>query len=135
MKQIQSRLFPFFTLAALALTFAPPHLLAQTVTRLDFPKSYGGPYEVAYQAVPTSLTAPDTRDVHLLGYCVLNSTGSAVTFTIQTKDATPLPLPLSGSIAANSSACNNTPFGLLSKGGFSVQASAAGLYYQAVWTH
>jgi hypothetical protein len=113
-------------------------LLAQSptvITRMDWARAYGGPYEVYYQAVPTSLTDVDTRDAHLLGYCVSNSTTGALTFTIQTKDASPLPLPLTGSITANTAVCNNTPFGLLSKGGFSVQAGGAGLYYQAVWTH
>ena len=113
-------------------------LLAQSPTvinRTHWPSSYGGPYEVYWQAVPTSLTALDTRDSHLLGYCVSNSTSGALTFTIQSKDASPLPLPLTGSIAANTAVCNNSPFGLLTKGGFSVQASGAGLYYQAVWTH
>ena len=108
---------------------------AQTITRSSWPTNYGGPYEIYYQAVPTSLTGFETRDVHLLGYCVFNSTASALTFTIQSKDTSPLPLPLNGSIAANTAACNNSPFGLLSKGGFSVQASGTGLYYQMVWTH
>lgn len=101
--------------------------------------SLGGPYEVAYQAVPTSLTAIDTRSSHFIGYCVSNSSGGALTFTIQTKDGSPLPLPITGSIPAlgspGSSVCFNAPFGLLSTGGFSVQASGAGLYWAAAWTH
>jgi hypothetical protein len=105
------------------------------VNRFGSAKALGGPYEIYWQAVPTTLTALDTRDMRLQGYCVVNSTGSALTFTIQTRDSTPLPLPLSGSIAANSSTCLNIPFGLLSKGGVSVQASGAGLYHTVVWTH
>jgi len=105
------------------------------VTRMDWPRSYGGPYEVYYQAVPTALTDVDTRDVRLLGYCVFNNTAGALTFTIQTKDASALALPLTGPVPANTAVCNNSPFGMLSKGGFSVQASGAGLFYGVVWTH
>lgn len=101
--------------------------------------SFGGPFEIYYQAVPTSLTAISTHDAHLIGYCVSNSSGGALTFTIQTADASPLPLPITGSIpalgSAGSSVCFNAPFGLLSKGGFSIQASGSGLYYQLVWTN
>jgi hypothetical protein len=104
-------------------------------TRFDWPAAYGGPYEIPWQAVPTTLTALDTRDVHLIGYCVSNNTGASLVFTIQTKDGSPLPLPLSGTVAANTAVCNNSPFGLLAKGGFSVQAGGTGLYYQVVWTH
>lgn len=97
--------------------------------------AYGGPYEIAYQAVPTSLTDVDTKDSRLLGICILNTTAGALTFTIQTKDGSPLLLPLGGSIAANAFSSVSIPFGLLSKGGFSVQASGAGLLYSVVWTH
>lgn len=101
--------------------------------------SFGGPFEVAYQQTPTSLTALTSKDAHIIGYCVSNSTGGSITFTIQTRDASPLPLPLTGVIAAlgtaGSSACFNSPFGVLSKGGISVQASATGLYFNLVWTN
>lgn len=96
---------------------------------------FGGPYEIYWQAVPTSLTDFDTKDSHIIGYCFYNSTGGNVTLTIQTKDASPLPLPVSGPIAAGVSVCSNAPFGLLSKGGWSVQAGGAGVYMSAVWTH
>src|SRR5690242_18830720 len=66
------------------------------VTRMHWPNAYGGPYEVYYQAVPTSLTDLDRRDSRLIVYYISNSTAGALTFTIQTKDASPLPLPLTG---------------------------------------
>jgi hypothetical protein len=113
-------------------------LMAQSpkvITRSGWSINYGGPYEIYYQAVPTALTDLDTRDSRLIGYCVYNNTAGPLTFTIQTKDASPVPLPLTGSLAVGTAACNNTPFGLLSKGGFSVQASGAGLYYGVIWTH
>ena len=99
--------------------------------------SYGGPFEVAWQAVPTSLTDLDSYvgNARLLGYCIYNPSGGAITFIIQTKDTSPLALPMSGSVAAGTSACFNAPFGLLSTGGVSVQAGGAGMYYSAVWTH
>ena len=127
----------FRAVALLLLGLGAP-LVAQSptvVTRMDWSKAYGGPYEIYYQAVPTSSTTVDSRDSRLLGYCVFNNSGISISFTIQTGDNTPLPLPLTGALAAGTSACNNSPFGLLSKSGFSVQASATGLYYQAVWTH
>ncbi len=96
---------------------------------------FGGPYEIPWQAVPTSLTDLDTKDSHIIGYCFYNSTGGNVTLTIQTKDASPLPLPLSGPIATGVSVCTNAPFGILTKGGWSVQAGGAGVYVSATWTH
>jgi hypothetical protein len=132
MKHLRRHLFWTFTLFAVVALWAQSPTI---VNRVSSGKALGGPYEVYWQAVPTTLTALDTRDSRLQGYCVANSTAGALTFTIQTRDATPLPLPLSGSVAANSSTCLNIPFSVLSKGGFSVQASAAGLYYTVVWTH
>lgn len=96
---------------------------------------FGGPFEVYWQAVPTTLTDLSTRDAHIIGYCFYNSTGGSITLTLQTKDASPLPLPVSGPIAAGISVCSNAPFGILSKGGWSVQASGAGVLYNAVWTN
>jgi hypothetical protein len=96
---------------------------------------FGGPYEVPWQAVPTSLSDLSTRDSHIIGYCFYNSTGGSLTLTIQTKDATPLPLPISGPITSGTSVCSNAPFGILSKGGWSVQASGAGILFNAVWTN
>lgn len=111
-----------------------------TVTRLGWlgtnqNYAYGGPYEVAYQAVPDVLTDVDSRDSRLLGYVVSNPTSGDLTFTIQTKDASPLVLPLGGVIAAGASASVDIPFGLLSKGGFSVLGSDVGLLFSIVWTH
>src|SRR4051812_31103802 len=62
--------------------------------------SFGGPYEIYYKAIPTSLTDLDTRDSRIIGYCIYNPTGGSITVTFQTKDASPLPLPLSGPLAA-----------------------------------
>lgn len=95
---------------------------------------YGGPYEFYYQAVPQTLTDVATADVHILSYCFYNSTGGALTLTVQTKDVSPLALPLSGSLAATTVACL-TMNGLLSKGGFSVQSSGAGMLYYAQFTN
>lgn len=89
---------------------------------------YGGPYEIYWQVVPQTLTDVATADVHILTYCFFNSSGGALTLTVQTKDVSPLPLPLSGSLAAGTTACMVLN-GLLSKGGFSVQSSGAAMYY------
>jgi hypothetical protein len=97
--------------------------------------NFGGPYEVAYKAVPTTLTDLDTQTIHLLGYCFYNSTAGALTITIQTKDASPLPLPLSGALAAGGVACFSFPAGLKSTGGASLSTTTSGMYYHAVWTH
>lgn len=105
------------------------------VTRQGWPQAYGGPYDVYTQAVPTSLTAVDVLTSRILGICVQNTTGSPVTFTFQTGDASPLALPPNGAIPANSQVCSNTQWGMLANGGFSVQASATGMLYQVTWTH
>jgi hypothetical protein len=105
------------------------------MTRQSWPNAYGGPYDLYTQAVPTSLTVVDAKTSHILGYCVSNTTGSALTFTLQTGDATPLQLPVSGSIPASTQVCNNTDWGLLSNGGFSIQASGSGLLITASWRH
>ena len=97
--------------------------------------SFGGPYEVAWKAVPTTLTDLDTRTIHLLGYCVYNTTAGTLTMTIQTKDASPLPLPLSGPLAAGTSACFSFAAGLKSTGGASLSTTSTGVYYSAIWTH
>lgn len=97
--------------------------------------SFGGPWDFVYQAVPTALTDVSTVTSHIVGLVVYNPTGGALTFTIQTKDASPLALPLSGSIAAAGFSIVDIPFGLLCNGGFSVQGSGAGLLYSAVFTH
>ncbi len=97
--------------------------------------AFGGPFDFYYQAVPTTLTAIDTNDSHIIEVTVVNTTGSALTFTLQTGDATPLALPLSGSVAANTSVSFNVPAGILVKGGFSAQASGTGLCFHITWTH
>ncbi len=97
--------------------------------------AFGGPYEIYWQAVPTSLTDVSTRDAHLASYCFHNSSGGALTITIQTKDGSPLALPLSGSsLAAGADACLVLN-GLLSKGGFSVQSSGSGMLYYVQFTN
>jgi hypothetical protein len=97
--------------------------------------AFGGPFDIFYQAVPTTLTALDTKDCHIIEVTVYNSTGSPITFTMQTGDASPLAMPLTGSVAANTSVSFNIPGGLLVKSGFSVQASGSGLNFHATWTH
>jgi hypothetical protein len=105
------------------------------VNRQGWPDAYGGPYDVYWQAVPTSLTTIDAKTSHLIGLCVNNTTSGALTFTIQSGDSSPLALPLSGSIPANTQVCNNTPWGMLTNGGFAVQSSGTGLLYQVSWLH
>lgn len=96
---------------------------------------FGGPMEIRYQAIPLTLTDVAAKDARIISVTVFNNTAGALTLTLQTKDASPLPLPLNGSIPANASVSFNIPTGLLSTGGFSVQSSGAGLYYSAVWTN
>lgn len=96
---------------------------------------FGGPFEFKWQALPASLTDVATSTAHITGYCFYNSNVAARTLTIQTKDAAPLPLPLSGSLAAATTVCFTFEQGLLVNGGFSVQASATGVYYYAKWTN
>jgi hypothetical protein len=99
--------------------------------------SFGGPFEIYYQAVPTSLTDVDSYvgDNRIISYAFFNSTGGALTLTVQTKDGSPLPLPGNGSLAAGTSVLFNIPAGMLVKNGWSIQASGSGVYVSAVWTH
>lgn len=127
-------------LAALLYAASLPNCTGTTVTgciatRQGWPQAYGGPYDVYWQAVPTGLTQVDAKTSHIIGYCVGNTTGGALTFTIQTGDGTPLALPGNGSIPAATQICNNTPWGLLVNGGFSVQGSGSGLFYGITWLH
>lgn len=96
---------------------------------------FGGPFEIRWQACPLSLTDVSTRDARLIGVTVSNTTAGALTFTFQTKDASPLALPLSGSIPANTAVNFSIASGLLSTGGMSVQASGAGLLYAVQFTN
>ena len=97
--------------------------------------TYGGMYKVAWKAVPTTLTDLDTQTMIVSGYCFYNSTGGSLTLTIQTKDATSLPLPLSGPLAAGTSACFSFAPGLEATGGVSISTTATGVYYTAIWSH
>ena len=82
--------------AALSLQAASlPICSGSTITgciynRTGWPKAYGGPYDLYYQPVPTSLTQIDVKPSRLLGVCVANTTGSPITFTFQTLDTSPL---------------------------------------------
>jgi len=98
---------------------------------------FGGPYEIYYQQVPTSQKDVDsyTGDNRILSYEFYNSTGGSLTLTVQTKDASPLPLPGNGTITAGQSVLFNIPAGRLVKNGWTVQASGTGVYMSAVWTH
>lgn len=127
-------------LTALLYAASLPNCTGTTATgciaiRQGWPQAYGGPYDVYAQAVPTSLTTVDAATSHILGICVANTTGGALTFTYQSGDATPIPLPPNGSIPANTQVCNPTPWGLLANKGFAVQAGGAGLVYGMTWTH
>lgn len=99
--------------------------------------NFGGPFEIYYQQVPTTLKDVDSYsgDNRIIQYEFYNSTVGAVTLTVQTKDASPLPLPGNGSIAAGQTVIFNLPAGRLVKNGWSVQASGTGVFFSAVWTH
>jgi hypothetical protein len=139
------RLFLFRALApallcALVLPLAnpaSPTIIDRTGGRIlpTGPASNGGPLETSWQAVPTTLTDVATRTSHVTGYCLFNSTAGSITMTVQTKDSVPLPMPLSGALAAGTSACFVFEQGLRVNGGFSIQAGATGVYYGTVFTN
>ncbi len=91
-------------------------------------------WEIAYQAVPTQLTDVTAQDAHIVGITVYNGAATPITFTVQTKDSTPLPLPLTGTIQPGQGASFAGPPNVLACGGFSVQASAPGLYFSVAWS-
>lgn len=121
---------------ACCLNAASPTLVNRTgqVVSPSGNSSFGGPYEIYWQAVPQTLTDVATADAHILAYCFFNSTAGTLTLTVQTKDGSPLPLPLSGPLSAGTTACL-TLNGLLSKGGFSVQSSGPAMYYTVQFTN
>jgi len=86
-----------------------------------------------YQAMPTSLTSVVPISSRLISVTFVNTTGSPITITFQTNDASPVSLPLAGSLAANTSVNFNIPAGLLCNKGFSVQAGGSGVNYSLVW--
>lgn len=131
------RLKHFLLILLSGVAFAAPPTLVNRTGKSIIPSGngmYGGPYEIYYQAVPQTLTSVTAADAHIVSYCFVNSTSGALTLTVQTNDASPLPLPLSGSLAANTSACFVLN-GLLSKGGFSVESSGSGMLYYAQFTN
>lgn len=128
----------FLLIMFAAVAFAASPTLVNRTGQVVVPSgnaSFGGPYEVNWQAVPATLTAVTATTAHITGLCFYNSTGGAIVMTVQTGDASPLPLPLSGSLAAGASACFSFSQGLRSNGGFSVQAGSTGVYYTAVFTN
>ena len=139
MKTFRAFLAVFLLLAVLAWAtnpvFTTVNRNAQWPPQAGTSYGFGGPYEVYWQAVPTTLTDLSVRDAHIIGYCIYNPTAGVITITVQTKDASPLALPLSGPMAAATVACNNAPYGILSKGGWSIQGGGAGALFSASWTN
>ncbi len=118
---------------------ASPTIIDRTGGRLlpTGAASYGGPYELPSQAVPTSATDITTSTAHILGLWVHNPTGgSSITLTFKDKQGTPQALPLDGQvITAAQDVVFNAPFGILAQGGMTISASGAGLSYVVVFTH
>lgn len=85
-----------------------------------------------WKQAPTTLTSLVAVDSRIISVTFYNSTAGALTVTFQTNDASPLALPLSGSLAANTTVSLNIPAGLLCKAGFSLTAPT-GVYYSIVW--
>jgi len=92
-----------------------------------------GVMNIAPKAAPTSLTQVTPYDAMLFGVTVTNTTAGALTFTLQSRDASPIAFLSAVSIPANSSYVVAIPFGLWMVRGFSVVASGAGLNYYAQW--
>jgi hypothetical protein len=119
------KLIVFLLATSALLSAAPPTVLQQG--------SPSGDVMIAPQAVPTSLTVVSVADSYLKSITVTNTTASAVTFTVQTAGGVAILSAVS--IAANTTYIVSWPDGQLfySPAGFSVQAGAAGLNYQANW--
>jgi hypothetical protein len=99
--------------------------------------TFGGPWEINAQAVPTSATDVAAVTSHIVGMWIHNPTGgSSITLTFKDKQGTPQPLPLDGQvITAGQDVVFNAPFGVLASGGMTITASGAGLTYSIVFTH
>lgn len=95
--------------------------------------STAGVMNIAPKDVPTSLTVVTTQDSMLTGITITNTTGGALTFTLQSGQPSPVVFLPAVSIAANTTYVVNIPFGVWMVRGFSVQASGSGLRYYAQW--
>ncbi len=95
--------------------------------------STAGVMNIAPKAVPTSLTTVAAYDAMLYGVTVTNTTAGAITFTLQSRDSSPVAFLSAVSIAANTTYVIAVPFGVWMVRGFSVQASGVGLTYYAQW--
>ena len=101
--------------------------------RLSHDRPGAGTWEAPLQAVPTSLTAVASIQAWLYQVHVNNTTGGAITFTLQDAQGTPVAGLSAVSIAANQAYVMAWPVGLPMNGGFGVTSGGAGLTFSAVW--
>lgn len=86
----------------------------------------------ALQVVPDSTTSVSTTDTWIFQITVANTTGSAVTFTVQDRAGSPKSLISAVSIAANTTYVMAFPEGVLMDDGFTWSASTASALHASV---
>lgn len=84
-------------------------------------------------AAPTSTTTVAFSDAYLKTITLVNTSGSAITFTLADRQASPVSVLASVSIAANTTYVVTFPNLYWCPGGFTVAASASGLNFYASW--
>ncbi len=92
-----------------------------------------GDVQIKPQSVPTSSTAVTTSDAYLKSVTITNTTGSAVTFTLSDRQASPVAALSAVSIAANTTYVVSFPNLYWCPGGFTVTAGGSGLNFYAAW--
>lgn len=86
----------------------------------------------ALQLVPNATTSVNTTDTWIFQITVANTTGSAVTFTVQDRAGTPKSLLSAVSIAANTTYVLAFPEGVLMDDGFTWSASSSNALHASV---
>jgi hypothetical protein len=95
--------------------------------------SPSGDVQIKPQSVPTSATTVTSYDAYLKTVTIANTTGSAVTFTLADRQASPVAALSAVSIGANTTYVVTFPNLYWCPGGFTVTAGASGLNFYASW--
>jgi hypothetical protein len=107
---------------------------AVTTTRTYNSSGSGPTFEIYPMAVPTSsMSDVVTGDVRVNEITLTNTTGSAITVTVQDKQTSPQAFLSAISVGANSTYVIETPSLRLFPGGVSWQASGAGIVGYVSW--
>ena len=92
-----------------------------------------GTVQIKPQPVPTSTTVVAESDAWVIGVVVVNTTSVGLSFTLASREASPVAFLSSVVVAGNTTYVISVPYGYWLPKGFTVIASGSGLNYTAVW--